>query len=236
MSVKLWKVGFLGSSFMAAGCSFLAHDPLSPPHMRRAACATQNVVAACEEKLSPEYQTWLTDVKHFCRDTQQEFADEYHRNNDWPLPYSTLAERSARDPFETQAANARYHLTTLWDYHFDQGTWRLNSMGRKRLQDIISQVETLGRVVYVQRSVSSTETELRLEQVRNEIDRIDTEDHDFEVAQARTTPTLVSGEEARITMDRLTRPQKGDTLSTSNSGSGNEYKSGNSGGSGSGSQ
>ena len=52
---------------------------------------------------------------------------------------------------------------------FDSGTAQLNSMGQKRLQFIVAQAGTPSQVVYVQRTSSTTETELRLEQVRKEL-------------------------------------------------------------------
>src|SRR5262245_30272655 len=147
MTPKLRKVGFLASACVTAtaGCCFLEHDPLSPPHVRRLACATERCEVALEQKCSPEYQRWIEDVKHFCSDTCRAVSDEYHGNNDWPRPYNCMAEQSVRVPLDIQAENARQHLATLWDFHFDSGTAQLNSMGQKRLQNIVAQAGTAGK-------------------------------------------------------------------------------------------
>lgn len=228
MNKILRKVGFLASASLVAtsgGCCFLAHDPLSPPHVRHVACATGHVCEALEEKLSPDYQQWLSDVKHFCNDTWSEFSDEYHRNNDWPQPYSSLAEHSVRDPLQLQADNARVQLATLWDYHFESGTAQLNSMGIKRLQNIVTQSGTLGQVVFVQRTPSTTETELRVEQVRKELAQLDLGGANYEVAEARVNPTEMLGEEAKRAMKLITNP-------STKQGKNNSYGSGSGGDSG----
>ncbi len=219
----VWTLGL-------TGCNALGTDPLSPPHLRQAACAAQNVGKTLEEKMSPEYQEWLSDVKHFWRDTQEEFAYEYHVNNNWPWPYAPLAMHSARQPLDIQTENARQQLTTLWDYHFESGTGKLNSMGRKRLSDLVGQSPALGQTVFVQRVPSLAETDLRIDEVRKEIDIMDVEEVTFEVAVARVTPTVVSGTEAQNAVKLLTEPKKKDaTGKESGSGSGASYGSGSTG-------
>lgn len=228
MTTRLRKVGFLAVAgvWASAGCATISGDPLSPPHVRHAACATQNVGTALEEKMSPEYQEWLAEVKHFCRDTQREFEDEYHKNEHWPNPFSTLAQHSVRQPLELQAENARQQLATLWDYHFESGTGKLNSMGRKRLQDIVGQSGTLGHTVFVQRLPSADETGLRVDDVRIELDQMDLDEQTFEIAQARTIPSVVSGVEAQAAIKLITDPKKKEAGSTQGGASGGYNSSG----------
>jgi uncharacterized membrane protein YgcG len=228
MTMKLRKVGFVASAYAVAtaGCTFLAHDPLSPPHVRKVACATGHIGTALEQKLSPEYQEWCDNVKHFWGDTCQEFSDEYHRNNDWPQPYSRLAEHSVRDPLDMQAENARMHLATLWDFHFDSGTAQLNSMGQKRLQNIVGQGGAMGQVIYVQRTPSTTETELRLDQVRRELTQLDLGGVAYDVAEARTTPTIMVGEEAKRAMKIITNPSKPQGKNSSYGSGSGDFSSG----------
>jgi hypothetical protein len=234
MSAKLRKVGLVASACIAsaAGCSFLAHDRLSPPHVRQTACAIGHVGQALQEKCSPEYQVWIEDVKHFCSDTYTEFADEYHRNDYWPQPYRSLAERSVREPLDLQAANAAQHLATLWDYHFDAGTAQLNSMGQKRLQNIVGQSAGPTQIVYVQRTSSTTETELRLARVREELTLLDLAGIEFDVAEANSRPTEMMGPEAVRAVKRLTDPQKTDGKNASFTSGGGEFKDSGGGSSG----
>lgn len=228
MSTRLRTVGFLvaAGACAACGCAALSGDPLSPPHVRHASCATQNVGKAMEEKMSPDYQEWLAEVKHFCRDTRREFEDEYHKNAHWPNPYSTLAQQSVRQPLDLQAENARQQLATLWDYHFESGTGKLNSMGRKRLQDIIGQSGTLGHTVFVQRLPSADETSLRVDDVRSELDEMDLDEMTFEVAEARSNPSVLSGDEAKAAIKLMTEPKKKESAGTQSGGSGGYNSSG----------
>lgn len=229
MTSRLRKVGYLVSAGTLAftGCASLSGDPLSPPHVRHASCATQNVAQAMEEKMSPEYQVWLEDVKHFCRDTQREFADEYHKNNNWPRPFGALAQHSVRQPLDQQAENARQQLATLWDYHFESATGMLNSMGRKRLADIVNQSGALGHTVFVQRLTSMHETNIRLTEVKKELDQMELDGETFEVAEARINPSVVSGPEAQQAIKLMTEPKKKESGgSQGGTGSGNSSSGG----------
>ena len=228
MSTRLRKVGFVvaASALAAAGCATLSGDPLSPPHVRHASCATQNVGKAMEEKMSPEYQIWWEEVKHFGRDTKVEFEDEYHKNAYWPQPYDTLAQQSIRQPLDLQAENARQQLATLWDYHFETGTGKLNSMGRKRLQDIVGQSGTLGQTVFVQRLPSADETSIRVDAVRSELDEMDLDEMTFEVAEARSNPSVVSGDEAKAAIKLMTEPKKKEAAGSQNGAAGGYNSSG----------
>jgi hypothetical protein len=221
-------VGFLmaAGTMAVTGCASLCGDPLSPPHVRHVSSATVNVGKALEEKMSPEYQEWLAEVRHFWGDTKREFDDEYHKNAYWPQPYSTLAQRSVREPLDIQAQNAKQQLATLWDYHFESGTGKLNSMGRKRLQDIVGQSGTLGYTVFVQRLPSADETSLRVEDVRSELDQMDLDEQTFEVAQARSNPTVVSGIEAQAAIKLITDPKKKEGSGTTNGASASSGGSG----------
>jgi hypothetical protein len=228
MTTRLRRVGFLvaAGALAASGCATLSGDPLSPPHVRHVACATQNVGEALEQKMSPEYQVWWEEVKHFGRDTQREFEDEYHKNAYWPRPYDSLAEQSVREPLQIQAQNARQQLATLWDYHFETGTGRLNSMGHKRLQDIIDQSGTLGHTVFVQRLPSADETSLRAEDVRSALDNMDLDEMTFEVAEARSNPSTVSGIEAQAAIKLITEPKKKEAGGSQGGASGGTNNSG----------
>ncbi len=216
-----------------AGCATLSGDPLSPPHVRYVACATQNVGRALEEKLSPEYQQWLADVRHFCRDTYAEFEDEYHRTDMWPEPYTTLSVHSVRTPLAIQAENARLQMLSLWDYHFESGTGKLTVMGRTRLEDIVDQASALGNVVYVHRSSNAMETAARVADVRREIGQQAADADSFEIVEARTTPSTVSGGEAKRAVDRLVNPPQSSSSNSSGSSSGSSGSSSGGGSSGS---
>ena len=214
------------------GCTTLSTDPLSPPHVRRASCAMQNVCKDCEQRMSPEYQEWLTEVKHFCRDTYREFRDEYDQTNRWPEPYTTLCIHAVRQPLSIQAENARLQMLSLWEYHFESGTGKLTVMGRKRLEDIVDQADGLGHVVYVHRSPIAAETTARISEVRKELTVLVQDQTAFEVVEARATPSAISGGEAAAAMKLLTSPPKLSPSSSSGSSNSSSGSSGSSGGAG----
>jgi hypothetical protein len=204
----------------AAGCTTLSNDPLSPPHLRRASQHMHDTKECMKCNLSCEHQQWLADVRHFCSDTYCEFEYEYHKNNDWPFPYDVLARESLYQPINQQAENARLQVLSVWDYHFEPTSGRLNAMGRKRLESIVDQASELGRVVYVRRTQNRTETLARVAAVREELRKMAQDTPAFEVVEASAMPSFVSGGEAQKTIKLLTNPAKSESGSESSSGSG----------------
>ena len=185
----------------------------------------KNVGHAIEQDMSPEYQAWWVEVKHFWHDTKSEFKAEYDKNDNWPDPYVTLAVQSARQPLSIQADNARAQMSSLWDYHFEMASGKLNSMGRKRLQDIVDQAGSLGHTVYVHRTPDAHETGARVADVRKELEQFAQDQVAFEVVEARTKPSMVGGDETQKTLKLLTSPPKS-TSSNSQGGPSNGYSSG----------
>jgi len=205
---------------VAVGCTTLSTDPLSPPLVQKSSQAVQATTAAAEQKLPPAHQAWLCEVRHFWSDTKHEFAEEYRANKDWPSPYTELAKRSAREPFDLQAANARLQLVSIWDFHFETGTGRLTTMGRNRLQSIVDQADSLGHTVYVRRTMNPKETAARLESVREELKNLTEDPDSYEVAEAKASPSSVGGQEAQKAMDRMLNPPKSGQASASGGSSG----------------
>jgi len=229
MFAKSWRMGsFISSSSLlfCVGCTVLSTDPLSPPHLRRASCTAQHELAEAEDKLSPEYQEWLEEVRHFWGDTTSEFAAEYHKNDEWPYPYSDLAEQTTRQPLMLQAENARFQMLTVWDYHFEPGTGKLNTMGRKRIQDIVDQTGSLGHTIYIRRAQNPKETTARLAEVRTLLEQSTEGQITFELVEISASPSGVSGNEAQKAMQLLTTPSKNTTTGTSNTSSGTSASGG----------
>src|SRR3990170_35153 len=70
-------------------------------------------------------------------------------DNEWPEPYTSIAKEEVRAPIDIQVANARVVEQTLWDYHFEPNSERLNSTGRQRLRWIAPQAQDTYPVIYV---------------------------------------------------------------------------------------
>jgi hypothetical protein len=187
-----------------------------------------------ESKMSPEYQEWLDEVRHFGHDTWNEFCAEYYRNEYWPRPYSDLAAQSWREPQILQAENARLQMLSIWDYHFEPDTGRLNAMGKQRLQNIVDQADALGRTIYVRRTQNPQQTQLRVVAVREQLDKLSDTQGLFDVVEANASPSGVSGDEAQRAVDLLTAPP-GTRIPASTSSYGGGSSGGQSSGGGSGS-
>lgn len=232
MHSRLRIVRWAGTAVLAAaaGCTTLSTEPLAPPLVRSASVTVQNATATAESKLPVETHDWLHNVKHFCRDTKREIATEYHRNNDWPFPYSDLAVHAVRQPMDLQAQNARLQMLSLWDYHFDPGTGKLNTMGRRRLEDIVDQATAEERTVYVRRAPTAKETSARLASARTGLQDVVGDETSFQVVEAQIGPSTVTGDEAQRTLQRLTNPTN---LKASSSSGGESSSSASSSGGGS---
>jgi hypothetical protein len=152
---------------------------------------------------------------HFWRDTKEEFAAEYHKNDVWPYPYKELAQQAATEPFAIQAENARLQLVSMWDHHFQSDSAELTTMGHERLKNIVDQSGTLGRKVYVARCDDSEQTKLRIALVEAELKRLVDDAPAFEVIEGRATPSTISGPEAQRAVKLLTEAKATGNLSGS---------------------
>jgi hypothetical protein len=90
---------------------------------------------------------------------------EAHR---WPEPYNFMARASVREMLDAQVTKGWTRETTLYDHHFEPGSNRLSSAGRRRLQYITQQVRPERRFIYVQAGSDPADTQDRLAEVRNE--------------------------------------------------------------------
>jgi len=68
----------------------------------------------------------------------------------WPQGYSHQARESVLSPFEQQVNNAEILNQTVWNYHFDLGTAKLNANGREKLDLIARKRPTPDGKLYLQ--------------------------------------------------------------------------------------
>jgi hypothetical protein len=196
-----------------AGCSSVPTTMTTPLAAEPAAADAEASLALDDatpsDAVAMDCQPGLVDrVKHFMGDTAREFAIEYEINDAWPSPYTEHATQAVLDPLRIQAENARVQMVSLWDYHFESGTGQLNTMGQKRLWDIVDQSDTFGQRIYVRCTQSPHETELRMVSVRDELAKLAPDVTSFDVVEARVNPSMVSGEEAKKAVGLLTAPPK----------------------------
>jgi len=68
----------------------------------------------------------------------------------WPERYSQQAREAALNPHDIQVANAQVIDQTMWNYHFEQGTAKLNANGRQRLDYLARRLPVPDARLYLQ--------------------------------------------------------------------------------------
>lgn len=102
------------------------------------------------------------------RERWHRFQSGFREAHRWPEPYNHMARASVREMLDAQVTKGWTRETTLYDHHFEPGSNRLSSAGRRRLQYITQQVRPERRFVYVQAGTEPADTQDRLAEVRNE--------------------------------------------------------------------
>jgi len=105
-------------------------------------------------------------------------------DNEWPEPYTSIAKEEVQAPIDIQVANARVVEQTLWDYHFEPNSERLNSTGRQRLRWIAPQAQDTYPVIYVAAIDDAELTQRRVARVQVVLDEIAGPDSGVQVVQA----------------------------------------------------
>ena len=98
-----------------------------------------------------------------------DFSTKCHAAHYWPHPYTCWDRGYARQVMGTQVANGWAQATTLYGYHFDAETGRLNDAGQYQLRWILQQAPAQQRVVYVQPLDDRTSSEDRLASVVDQV-------------------------------------------------------------------
>lgn len=129
-----------------------------------------------------------------------------HDNEQWPEPYASQAAESYYRPLDTQADLARRESASVWDYHFDPATGRLNPMGTTRIANIMNQTADLGTTVFVARSANPTETQLRIDAVKNQLGALGAGASEFQVVETSARPSMILGREAQEAVNKLLTP------------------------------
>jgi hypothetical protein len=95
-----------------------------------------------------------------------EFTHRYHHAHYWPLPYVCDDRAYVRHVSEMQVINGWTAETTLYDYHFVEGTAELNQSGRLHLHWILQDVPPARRMVWVQTALDPQTSQARLANVQ----------------------------------------------------------------------
>ncbi len=91
---------------------------------------------------------------------------DFHRNNCWDEPFTSLDRRAARTPFAAMIQSGWRSQNTLGVHYFDRETNVLNEAGERKLFWIVTQVPEQHRTIYVSKSPESEVSERRVDSVQ----------------------------------------------------------------------
>jgi len=91
---------------------------------------------------------------------------DFHRNNSWPQPFSSVDRRATCAPFNAMVASGWRRQNTLGLHYFDRETQALNEAGKRRLHWIMSNSPEQHRTVYVAESHVQDQSERRIDSVQ----------------------------------------------------------------------
>jgi hypothetical protein len=91
---------------------------------------------------------------------------DWHRNNCWPEPFTTMDQRAVCAAFSGTIANGWKRQNTLGDFYFDSERHVLNEAGQRKLYEILTTSPEQFRTVYVVRTMDGEAAERRLDSVQ----------------------------------------------------------------------
>jgi hypothetical protein len=93
----------------------------------------------------------------------------WHRNNEWPQPFSAADRNYAVAPFAVMIAGGWQRQNLIGENYFDENSTKLNSAGVERVRFILRQTPVEHRVLYVQSDLDDNITRTRVDAVQEAI-------------------------------------------------------------------
>ena len=97
---------------------------------------------------------------------------DFHRNNCWSEPFSSLDRRTVHAPFQAMEMKGWRTQNTLGYHYFDPETQALNEAGQRKLQLILNMSPDQFRTVYVTQAFEQTDSEKRLDSVQQSLAKL----------------------------------------------------------------
>lgn len=95
------------------------------------------------------------------------FCCEWEMNVDWPHPFVCHDRIAVYNPINRMIKKGWNLQNTLSDYHFEEGTSKLNEAGRQKLLTILTAAPKKYRSIYVLRSEDPEQTAARIQTVQS---------------------------------------------------------------------
>lgn len=128
-------------------------------------CLTLLAFGAALTAASPAKAQWFSDF----------FADSkasYHMNRAWPEPFPQMDRQAVALPIGLMVQNGWRKQCLLSNFHFEEGSDRLNYSGQQRVLYVLTRVPLSRRILYVQRTIDPTLTASRVAEVQQAAARI----------------------------------------------------------------
>jgi hypothetical protein len=97
---------------------------------------------------------------------------DFHRNNCWSEPFSSIDRRAACVPFATMVQNGWRSQNTLGHHYFNPESNTLNDAGERKLHLILTTSPEQFRTVYVTQSHEAHVSEKRVDSVQQALARL----------------------------------------------------------------
>ena len=120
---------------------------------------------------------------------------DWHRNNEWPHPFTEADRAATVAPFAIMIANGWERENLLGEQYFDEDSKQLTAAGRNRVRTILVQSPPEHRLVFVQRDLSDEVTEKRLDSVQQAVAALLPQGSLPDVLVSNMTPASRSAEE-----------------------------------------
>ncbi|HEV2972144.1 MAG TPA: hypothetical protein VGY55_19380 [Pirellulales bacterium] len=118
----------------------------------------------------------------------------WHRNNEWPAPFSMADRQAAMAPFCGMIANGWQRQNLIGENYFDGGSKSLNNAGIERIRVILRQSPVEHRIIYVERDLDDDVTNLRIDAVQQAVAALQPKGPMPEVAVSNMVPEGRSAE------------------------------------------
>jgi hypothetical protein len=94
---------------------------------------------------------------------------DWHRNNQWPHPFTDIDRSATMAPFAIQVANGWQRENLIGEEYFEENSRHLTAAGQQRIREILVQSPPEHRVIFVQRDLSDEITAKRLDAVQHSL-------------------------------------------------------------------
>lgn len=159
----------------------------------------------------------------------------WHRNNEWPMPFTCADTRYAVAPFAVMIAGGWQRQNLIGENYFEENSTKLNTAGVERVRFILRQAPVEHRVFFVQSDLDDNITRMRVDAVQETIVALQPKGPMPEVVISNMVPEGRSAEIVASEFKNFITSAPSTHLSSHSSGGSSSSSSGSNGSNGSGS-